>query len=104
MTKRRDPNRTATRRAPAPWTRNVNEARRRVDDIDLSAPDGATLRSLAAAKRQLEKAIDAGIMQMRAAGASWGEIANPLGVSYQAVQQRHRRLTGINITSAESRG
>ena len=103
MTNRRTPNRTATRRAPAPWTKNVNEARRRVDEIDLSAPDTATLRNLAAAKKQLENAIDAGIMQMRAAGRSWGEIASPLGVSYQAVQQRYRRLTGINITSADSR-
>lgn len=98
--KRKTPNRTATRRAPAPWTRHVNQARLHVDAIDLSRPDPETLQKLALAKKQLENAIDAGIMQMRAAGRSWGEIANPLGVSMQAVQQRHRRLTGINTTSA----
>ena len=63
--------------------RAIRSAGKRVGGGDV---DGlADLLSLAG---ELDRAIDAAVRGLRAAGYSWGEVASRLGVSRQAAQQR----------------
>jgi hypothetical protein len=63
--------------------RAIRSAGTRVGGGDV---DGlADLLSLAS---ELDRAIDAAVRGLRAAGYSWGEVASRLGVSRQAAQQR----------------
>jgi hypothetical protein len=42
--------------------------------------------------RAAEAAVDAAVLRARRAGASWNDLALPLGVSRQAARQRYARL------------
>lgn len=64
--------------------RMVRAAGRRVADSD--AEDLADLLQL---RVELESAVAAGVAGLRDQGHSWQYIANPLGVSRQAVQQTY---------------
>lgn len=52
---------------------------RRVADADPEA-----LTDLLDARQQLDTAIDAAVVGLRAAGYSWADIARPLGITRQA--------------------
>ncbi|WP_432497812.1 hypothetical protein [Kineococcus auxinigenes] len=47
-----------------------------------------------------EAALEAAVLRARRAGASWNDLALPLGVSRQAVRQRFARLENKESTHA----
>jgi len=49
------------------------------------------LRAVIETRRRLDEVERESIRLARQAGATWEEIANALGVSRQAIYQRHRR-------------
>ena len=56
------------------------------DDPEVGLRGVASLRALVDAIEELQ------VRQARALGWSWQQIAAPLGVSKQAVHQKHRKL------------
>jgi len=64
-------------------SRQIAEGGHRTEDL---------LRLLSYQRQLGNQALDLGILMTREKGASWGTIANGLGLSPQALEQRMRRL------------
>ena len=78
-----------------------------LDDLDPATTPGRVVpqevRDVAEAVDRLraaEAAVETAVLRARRAGASWNDIALPLGVSRQAARQRYARLEDTALTRA----
>lgn len=91
-TKRREPNRTATRKASDP----VMETYLRVRKTSLNLttyPPTAAVNAYQRLIEEADEAIAAVVARLRYNGSSWDEIGEVLGVSRQAANKRYGGVT-----------
>jgi DNA invertase Pin-like site-specific DNA recombinase len=61
----------------------------------IGAGDVAALSELEALRRELDATIHGAVVELRADGYSWQQLADVLGVSRQAVMQRFPEAKGV---------
>jgi len=91
------PNRTATR----PTSRRPRDllheraatVKAAAEEIDTKRFPWEAIRSLVSIRHAAAMALDSALIAGRTSGLTWGQLAGHFGVSEQAVQQRHAKLS-----------
>lgn len=91
------PNRTATRpsgRRPRDLLyERVDQVKAAAEEMDPKRFPWEAIRSLVEIRQRSAMALDSALIAGRLSGLTWATLAGHFGVSEQAVQQRHAKLS-----------
>lgn len=71
----------------------VKIVKAQADEIDVSRFPWEAIEALVAIRQAAAMALDSALIAGRISGLTWGQLAGHFGVSDQAVQQRHAKLS-----------